>query len=270
MESRFCLGNDIFLIVLKFKHFVNIRLQRFKIYDNSPKAYPTIDMIHLIRPQYEKFFEILPEIINHMPLAHSLPAKTFDLGFEMTATAHIDMFRVEYDGPVLTLKNTKREMVLDEQILHSIQHRLEKIRAAIDAMKSQIEATKENTENGEILYLEFIEIIFDEFCTYNGKSFNSPKNESCEEKINLQKKWKSFYDEKETEISQVFQQVAYLNFFDDELIDVLDVTPTYLAKYKDFDSFKTPEARKPAEKRGSTSDDASRNMMKKLVKKSLF
>jgi len=57
MESRFCLGNDIFLIVLKFKHLVNIRLQRFKIYDNNPKAYPTINLIHLMRPQYEKFFQ---------------------------------------------------------------------------------------------------------------------------------------------------------------------------------------------------------------------
>jgi len=54
MESRFCLGNDIFLIVLKFKHFVNIRLQRFKVYENNPNPYPTIDMINLMRPQYER------------------------------------------------------------------------------------------------------------------------------------------------------------------------------------------------------------------------
>jgi len=270
MESRFCLGKDIFLVVLKYKNFVNIRLQRFKIYENNPKPYPTIDLIHLMGPQYEKLFNMLPEIIEHMPLAHSQSAKTFDLGFDMTATAHIDMFRVEFDGPVLTLKNAKREMVLDEQILHSLQHSMEKIRAAIDQMKAHIEATNENTENGEKLYFEFIEMIFDEFCARNSKSENL-ENEpnTCDGNIDFQKNWKSFLNEKETEISLVFQQVAYLNLFDDELIDVLDCTPTYIAKYKEHD-FKTPEPRKPAGKRCSTSDDASRNMIKKLVKKSLF
>jgi len=91
-------------------------------------------------------------------------------------------------------------MVLDDQILHSIQHRLEKIRAAIDEMKSIIEATKENTECGEQSYFDFIEIIFDEFCMYNCKSFNFLKDESCDEKIDIQKTWKSFFNEKETSI----------------------------------------------------------------------
>jgi len=33
---------------------------------------------------------------------------------------------------------------------------MEKIRAAMDAMMSQIEATKENTENGEIFFLNLL------------------------------------------------------------------------------------------------------------------